>query len=135
MLVSELMAVADEDYDQLAAIVYKATGDSQYLDVEDDYVDYDIIKVGLSATLTWPEGYIINDLDKMMEALGSKDEVWDYDLQEDNEIKVICASWAWAPDCNTFDDYYMEYVEDLKGFEGNTFDNVMVTYNVEMDLF
>ena len=135
MLVSELMAVADEDYDQLAAIVYKATGDSQYLNVEDDYVDYDIIKVGLSATLTWPEGYVINDVDKMMEALGSKDEVWDYDLQEDNEIKVICASWAWAPDCNTFDDYYMEYVEDLKGFEGNTFDNVMVTYNVEMDLF
>ena len=135
MLVSELMAVADEDYDQLAAIVYKATGDSQYLDVEDDYVDYDIIKVGLSATLTWPEGYVINDVDKMMEALGNKGEVWDYDLQEDNEIRMICASWAWAPDCNTYDDYYMEYVEDLKGFEGNTFDNVMVSYNVEMDLF
>jgi hypothetical protein len=135
MLVSELMAVADEDYDQLAAIVYKATGDSQYLDVEDDYVDYNIIKVGLSATLTWPEGYVINDVDKMMEALGNKGEVWDYDLQEDNEIRMICASWAWAPDYNTFDDYYMEYVEDLKGFEGNTFDNVMVSYNVEMDLF
>ena len=135
MLVSELMANADEDYDQLAAIVYRATGDSQWLDVEDDYVDYDIIKVGLSATLTWPEGYIINDVDKMMEALGSKDEVFDYDLQEDNQIRVICASWAWAQDLNTFDDYYMEYVEDLKGFEGNTFDNVMVSYNVEMDMF
>ncbi len=135
MLVSELMAKADKDYDQVAAIVYRATGDSQYLDVDEDYVDHDIIKVGLSATLTWPEGYVINNVDKMMEALGSKDEVWDYDLQEDNEIRVICASWAWAPDLNTFDDYYMEYVEDLKGFEGNTFDNVMVSYNVEMDLF
>ena len=135
MLVSELMLAADEDYDQLAAIVYKATGDSQYLDVNDDYVDHGIIKVGLSATLTWPEGYVINDVDKMMEALGSKHEVWDYDLQEDNEIRMICASWACAPDLNTYDDYYMEYVEDLKGFEGNTFDNVMVSYNVEMDLF
>lgn len=105
MLVSDLMKMDSDDL--IAMAIFKATGDSQYLDVEQDYSDEDIIKLRYQVTVKYP--YVIND----PEAFVSKcfgDQFSTYDDQPDDRITIYCNSWFWAVDYNTHMGFYLDEV-------------------------
>ena len=108
MLVSDL--IKNDDDGLIACAIFKATGDSQWLNVESDYSDEDIIKLRYQVYVRYP--YIINDpVAFVSKCFG--DHFYTYDNQADDTITIYCNGWFWAVDHRcAFSDYMADVPED-----------------------
>ncbi len=134
MLVSELFKQLDaDDYAMVATAVFKATGDSSYLDTNQDYDG--LVKVGVKATITYPEGYVINNVESFIKKLGISP--YDYDLYDTNVLVIYDCRWNWAVDLEgAADSDYDCEVDDIDPLEGcKIYDNTNVVYEPLLDYF
>ena len=114
MLVSALMDKAD-DYGKasMAAAIYKATGDNTWLDVEDDYSEFGLIKVYTSTYVCYHAD--ISDPKAFVSKCFGDNFSTDCDTR-DNAFYVTSISWCWIQCDDEYaclNDYSCEVPDDM----------------------